>query len=165
MSYQPTTDPRYLETIRSWLSFGSEVLTLVRYRCGAGSREYQLVSSFEALISRLNELPAGACVTAIRDPGLSIRGVIDDALITACLAAVPEGVEYLMAETERTTAGRCSWYHYGSGDSLACLLEDLQDSRGRSVVVGRHPEWFHESETVISAVVPDQDGTVRAGPY
>jgi hypothetical protein len=43
---------------------------------------------------------------------------------------VPDGAEYVMFETIPRVAGKCSWYHYGSGESHAELKDDLDQSLG-----------------------------------
>ena len=165
MSYGPTTDPIFLGTLESWLRSQREILVEVRYRRAAGSLDFELFCSFAALMTRMGELPAGACVFAFRKPQLPLRGVVDDAFIAKCLGEIPEGAEYLMAETVKRVHGRHAFFHYGSGESHAELRDDLEESRGTPVAAGLYPPVLEESPDVISAVVPDPDGVVRAGPY
>lgn len=141
------------------------MLVLIRYRYGAGSRSYELFISFETLSQRIRTLPAGACVTAFKHPQLPLRGIVDDEFITRCLNTIPDGAEYIMTETVLTVAGKMSWFHHGTNDSHACLREDLEDSRGVPVAVGLHPDTLVKTDDIIHAVVPDEDGSVKAGPY
>lgn len=165
MAHAASTDPNFLATIESWCSDQSEVLALVRFRCGAGSREYRLFSSFSDLHEMIQKAPNGACITVFRNPKLPLRGVVDDIFIESCLAAIPDGAEYLMFETVPVVAGKHSWYHYGSGETLAALKDDLQESVGLPVVVGYHPSMSARPTEAVDGVVPDADGMVRAGPY
>src|SRR5215471_10816871 len=101
MSYLATTDVKFLETLEGWFGSQSEVLIEIRYRCGAGSQDFELFPSFQALSERIRELPAGAYVTAFRRPQLPLRGVVDDSFMAKCLQNIPDGAEYLVAETVR----------------------------------------------------------------
>lgn len=165
MSYGPTTDKKFLGTLESWFQSQPEILVLIRIRCGAGARDYEFYTSFDALLKRIHELSPGTCIIAFKQPQLPLRGIVDDEFIAKCLSTIPDGAEYLMVETVQRVAGRMSWFHYGSDSTHAGLRDDLKDSRGVPVAVGLHPPWLHDTENVISAVVPDADGVVRAGPY
>jgi hypothetical protein len=165
MSCAPTTDPNFLGTLEDWFRNQSEVLIEIRYRCGAGSQDFELLPSFQALFQRIRELPLGACVTAFRKPQLPLRGVVDDNFVAKCLKHIPDGSEYLVAETVRRVYGRYSFYHCGSGESHAELRDDLEECRGAPVAAGLFPPVLERSSDVITAVVPDADGVVRAGPY
>ena len=165
MAHAASTDPMFLQTIEAWCSVQPEVLALVRFRCGAGSRDWRLFSSYSQLLEMIQTAPAGACITVFKSPNLPLRGVVDEALIDNCLAAIPDRIEYLMIETVQTVAGKCSWYHYGSGQSHAELKDDLQGSVGRPVVVGYHPSMSAGPTEAVDGVVPDTDGLVRPGPY
>ena len=101
MSYVPTTDPEFLGPLERWFQSQSEILVLIRVRCGGGAKDFELFSIFEALLRRIHELPLGTCITAFRQPQLPLRGVVDDEFIAKCLDSVPDGSEYLMVETVR----------------------------------------------------------------
>lgn len=165
MPHVASTDPEFLRTIESWCSVEPEVLALVRFRCGAGSREYRVFSSYSALLEMIRGAPAGACITVFRHLNLPLRGVVDELFIQKCLAAMPDATEYLMFETVPTVAGKASWYHYGSGESHAELKDDLEQSIGLPVIVGYHPSMSVGPTQAVDGVVPDSDGVVRAGPY
>ena len=102
---------------------------------------------------------------AFREPQLPLRGVVDESFVTKCLEHIPDGSEYVLAETVRRVYGRHSFFHCGSGESHAELRDDLEESCGAPVAVGLYPPVLEESVDVIRAVVPDADGVVRAGPY
>ena len=165
MSHTSAFDSRFLETLATWLYDQTEVLVEIRYRRGGGSRYFEFFASFEGLSQRLRELPAGACITALRRPQLPLRGVVDDAFITRCLSSIPHGVEYLVVETVRRVYGRYSFFHCGSGETHRELRDDLEESRATPVAVGLFPPVSELSAEVIRAVVPDPDGIVRPGPY
>ncbi len=70
-----------------------------------------------------------------------------------------------MVERVQRAYGRHSFYHCGSGESHAELRDDLEESRGTLVAAGLYPPVLERSTEVVHAVVPDEDGVVRAGPY
>jgi hypothetical protein len=158
-------DPKFLATLEDWLKHQDEVLIEIRYRCGGGSQDFELFPSFQALAERIRELPQGACVTVFRKPQLPLRGIVDDGFVAKCLDDIPDGSEYLVAETVRRVYGRHSFFHCGSGESHAELRDDLEECRGAAVAAGLYPPVLERSADVLSAVVPDEDGVVRAGPY
>jgi len=60
VSYAPTTNPEFLGTLEDWFRSQNEILIEIRYRRGAGSQDFELFSSFQALSERVRELPPGA---------------------------------------------------------------------------------------------------------
>jgi hypothetical protein len=165
MSYAPSTDKRFLATLDEWLRSQREILLLIRYSHAAGSKDFEFFSTFEALTERLRSLPPRTCVIAFRQPQLPFRGVVDESFITTCLSAIPDGSEYLVADTTRRTAGAASWFHHGAGESHAELREELESLRGHAVAAGLYPPWLEDTDDVISAVVPDEHGVVTTGVY
>ena len=165
MSYRSSTDKSFLATLGEWLRSEREILLLIRYSHMAGSKDFEFFSSFEALTERLTSLPPRTCVIAFRRRQLPIRGVVDDNFVTACLSGIPDGSEFVVAESTRRTVGGVSWLDFGAGESHAELREVLDDSRGRAVAAGLYPPWLEDSDVVISAVVPDEHGVVTTGVY
>lgn len=165
MSYAPTTDPNFLARLKEWLRSRPEILVLIRYSHMAGSKDFEFFSSFESLARRIEKLPSLACIIAFREPQLPLRGIVDDRFIESCLSMIPDGSTYLLVETAPRSVGGVSWLHHTDGESHAELQEDLEDSRGASVVVGVYPPWIEDTDDVISAVVPDDQGRVNGGVY
>jgi len=165
LSYVSTTDPNFLNTLEKWLQVQPEILILIRYSAAAGSRDFEFFRSFSDLLARLHKLPHRACVTAFHQPQLPFRGLVDDEFISKCLNNIPDGAEYLVAETVQRTYGSQSWFHHSAGMSHGELREELKTSRGTRVAVGLYPDWLEDNENVISAVVPDEDGVARVGIY
>src|SRR5580698_8613083 len=163
MSHVPTTDPKFLGTAKSWFHSQPEILVLIRYWHAAGNKDFEFFCSFQEFSQRLAELPPLACVIVFRQPQLPIRGVVNDAFIARCLQSIPDGSEYLVTETVQRVIGHVSWFHHAEAESHAELREDLEDCRGAPVAVGLDPPWLHDTEDVISAVVPDEHGVVRPG--
>jgi len=161
-----STDATFLDTLGRWLQTSSEILLAIRYSRAAGAKSFEFFSSFDAVLQRIRGLPAEASITAFRQPQLQLRGIIDDGFISRCLSSIADGTEFLVVETVQRSAGRASWFHEMAGESHAELREALEDSRGRSVAVGEYPRLeSKDSPDIISAVVPDEHGTVRLGVY
>jgi len=165
MSYASSTDKKFLGSLDEWLRSQREILVFIRYSHAAGSKGFEFFSSIETLMERLRGLPPRTCVIAFRQPQLPIRGVVDDSFITTCLSTIPDGSEFLVADTICRTAGRASWFHHGAGETHAELREELEDLRGHTVAAGLYPPWLEDTADVISAVVPDEHGVVTTGVY
>jgi hypothetical protein len=150
--------------VEEWFRKRRDLLVLIRYAYMAGNRDLEVIPAFEALRTRMARLAPRTSITVFRDHQLPLRGVVDDAFIQACLAAIPDGTEYVVAETGLTTAGGQSWFHHASGTSHGELRDSLERSRGKSVLVGEYPP-FTDSDAVVTAYVPDPDGVVRPGAY
>jgi hypothetical protein len=58
-----------------------------------------------------------------------------------------------------------SWFHHEAGVSHAELREALEASRGALVAVGLHPPVLEDSDDVVAAIVPDENGIVSIGVY
>ena len=165
MSYSSTTDQRFLAVLQEWIQGQREILILIRFSRAAGSKSFEFFSAREILFERLQGLPPGTCITAFRQPQLLLRGVVNEQFITTCLDNIPDGSEFLVKETGLRTAGCASWFHHTNGESHTALREELEDSRGLHVAVGRYPPWLVDTDDVISAVVPDEYGIVVTGIY
>jgi hypothetical protein len=165
MANASATSAPFLGTLRDWLDAGLEILILIRHPNAGGSKDFELHSSFETLNSRLCTLAPRTSVIAFRDPQLPIRGIASQALADQCLAAIPDGTEFLMWETETTQYGTAAWRHWVAGETHAELVEAILESGGRSVAVGPYPPWLVDGPTVVSVIVPDPDGSVVAAAY
>jgi hypothetical protein len=165
MGYASARDPEFLGTLRSWLASQPEILVLIRYSYAAGSKEFELISSYAEATERLALLPPRTCVIAFREPQLPIRGEVTEQFVEECLGRVTEGTEFLVLEAEATQHGSRSWRHWDAGTSHAELRDVLISSFGRSVAVGLYPPWLEDNDNVISAVVPDENGVVVTGIY
>jgi len=164
-AYTSTADSKFLETLESWFHVQPEILVLFRYPYAAGTKEFVFFSSFQNLKEGIRPLPTRTSVVAFRKPQLPLRGIVDDQFIARCLSNIPEGSEFLITETVRRVYGKMSWFHNSGGVSHAELQEELADCRGTSVAVGLYPPWLDDSDDVVSAIVPDEDGVVRPGAY
>ncbi len=160
-----TGDKQFLETLEGWLRSQSEIMILVRYSRAAGNKSFEFFTSFEALRGRLAQLKAETSVTAFRTPQLPLRGRVDDEFIGRCLSRIPAGSEFLVLELDPRMATQQCLLRHEAGESPDELKQVLEGLRGRLVAVGEYPPWLKESPDVISAYVPNQDSTVKAGVY
>jgi hypothetical protein len=160
-----TTDNKFLKTLEDWLRGQEEIMILVRYSRAAGSKSFEFFTSFAALRERLARLNAETSVTAFRKPQLPLRGRVDDEFIGKCLSSIPAGSEFLVLETDPRMAVQQWFSRYEAGESHDELRQVLEGLRGRLVAVGEYPQWLKDGPDLISAFVPHQDGTVKAGVY
>jgi hypothetical protein len=165
MAYVSSNDPKFLATLQNWLRNQPEILVLFRYSHAAGSKDFELFTKFEMLSARLCELPPRTCIIAFKKMQLPLRGVVDNEFIAQCLSSIPEGSEFLVLETIRKAYGCASWFHWAAGESHTELRQELEELRGSPVAIGQYPPWLDDSDDVISAVVPDEHGEVKAGVY
>jgi hypothetical protein len=165
MSYIASGDQRFLATLEDWLRSQPEILVLIRYSHAAGSKDFEFFTSFDTLLNRIRQLPSLTSIVAFRQRQLPLRGIVDDSFITSCMTHVPNGSEYLVVEATRRTYGRESWFHWEAGDSHDELRLELEGLRGCLVAAGLYPPWLQDTDDVISAVVPDEQGVARAGIY
>jgi hypothetical protein len=160
-----TTDRKFLKTLEDWLRGQSEIMILIRYSREAGNKSFEFFTSFAALRERLARLKAETSVTVFRKSQLPLRGRVDDEFIGKCLSLIPAGSEFLALETDPRMATQQWLFHHEAGESLDELQQVLEGLRGKLVAVGEYPQWLNDSADVISAYVPHQDGTVKAGVY
>jgi len=165
MAYDSTTSPIFLAAVRAWIAASGEILVMIRFSASGGAKSFEFFGSFISFQDRLASLPSRTCVIAFRDKQLPLRGVVDDDFTANALTLLPEGKEWLAAALSRTFAGSASWFDYGEGETKSELREELEARSGESTAFGPYPPWLHDSEAVISAVVPDPDGTVVTGIY
>jgi hypothetical protein len=165
MGYTSTNDPDFREQAARWIAERQEASGLIRFSHAAGSKSFEFFDSAAAFQARLQELPSRTCVTIFGERQLPLRGVVDDDFIRQASASIPDGTEYLVAGLELVQYGQATWYHYRSGETADDLRGDLDDMRGELVAVGPYPPWLEDDENVISAVVPNPDGTVTTGVY
>ncbi|MGL9621434.1 hypothetical protein QRQ56_25795 [Bradyrhizobium sp. U531] len=154
-----TTDSAFLSALENWLRSRPEILVMIRYSGAAGRKEFEFFSSYESLARRLNQLPPSTSIIAFREPQLPLRGLADADFTSTCLSSLSDNSEFLVVETR----GRDSCW--AAGETHSELRNELQDLTGRPVAVGPYPPWLIDSDEVISAVVPDEDGVVKRGLY
>ena len=165
MGYQSTNDPAFQAKTARWIAERHEVLALIRYSHAAGSKDFEFFDSVEAFAARLRELPPRTCVTVFGERQLPLRGRVNDDLIRQALALVPDGTEFAIVGLERVRYGEYAWYPHTTGETSVELGQELREKREELVAVGPYPPWLEDGENVVSAVVPNPDGSVTTGVY
>jgi len=141
------------------------MLLLIRYHAAAGSKSFEFFNTYEAIQERIRNLSSRTCVVAFRDQQLPVRGTVDSDLASTALANIPDGTEWLAVSLHLTKMGAASWFHDVAGETHSELREALEDNAGKVMAIGPYPPWLEDSETAISAVVPEPDGNVVTGIY
>lgn len=161
-----TLDPAFQATVEKWLREQAEILVVILWPNAGGARSYEFFKDPGAFALRLQALQPRTSVIVLKEPQLPVRGSVDESLIRRAIEAVPEGAEYLIAGLDVVTDGSGSWFPNKAGDVREEFVQDLRDWRPHvRVAVGLHPTWWEDREGVISAYVPDADGTVRPAAY
>ncbi len=165
--HRSTDDAAFRSAVDGWIIDNGEVLAVIRFAGGAGSKSFEFFTSIDALIRRINELPPSASVTVIAERQLPIRGRVDDDFIQRALTSNRHGDEWLIVCLDQIKMGAASWYHDFAGDSNEEMATELRDEYcyGNRVAVGPYPEWLEDSKTVITAYTPNPDGSVAVGAY
>jgi len=166
-SYQSTTSPAFLSVVESWIAERGEVLALFRFSRAAGNRSWEFFNSFDAFKKRLGEQRQETCVIVFREHDLTTRGLVDDAFISQALSVFQERADWMLVCLDKITMGSASWYHDNPIETREELEEELRDDFcfGKTVAIGKEPDWLEERAGLISAVVPHEDGTVVTGIY
>lgn len=165
MPYESTNNAVFQSTVASWIAEKHEVLAMIRFHAAAGSKSFEFFDSFEAFRTELGQLPPRACVTVFRERQLPVRGRVDADFINQALASIPDGTEYLLVGLELITVGKAWWFYDSAGETHAELSEELEGQFGQLVAVGPYPPWLEDNEDIVSAVVPDSDGSIHTGVY
>jgi hypothetical protein len=165
MGYQSTDHPGFQGTAARWLAEHSEILAMIRYSRAGGAKSFEFFQSVDSFRNRINALSPATCVILFRDRQLPLRGRVDDDFISRACAVVPDGGEFLIVGLERVVYGVAEWFPDAAGETHAELREALQEMRGQAVAVGMYPPWLEDNDSVVSAVVPNPDGSVETGVY
>jgi hypothetical protein len=165
MPYQSTQSQCFRDTIHDWITQDGEILAIIRFSHAAGAKSFEFYTDGVSLYTRLDKLPPKTCVVIVKEPAFPLRGKVDDKFINEAKSMIDDGEEYQIIGLELTKIGKASWYHEASGDQASELHEHLESVRDEIIAFGKVPNWLHDSDTIISAVVPEPDGTVICGVY
>lgn len=161
MSYQSTSNSKFLTTVENWIHTNKEVLVWFQYY-GAGNNDFEFFYSIEGFQNRLQELTSRDYIIVFGQRQLRFRGNVDASFIDRALESVPDhGKEWLLVGTEkRQYAGSSfsySFYPHSTGQTHEELRESLNDFVGERVAFGLFPPC-EDNQYVISAVIPEADG-------
>lgn len=148
---------RFLDTVHAWIAENAEVLVVLRYLHGAGSKDYALIGSsttFDLLVERC---PPGTDIIVFKEPQLPVRGIVDDTLASRLQEAMKDDDEYLIIDMREVRTGDPR--RTGHSDSMESLASDLEYLHGRNVAGGICPPfWEADSPVMISASKGGIDG-------
>lgn len=148
---------RFLDTVRAWIAENGEVLVVLRYLHGAGSKDYALIDSSTTFDLLVEHCPLGTDIIVFKEPQLPVRGIVDDALASRLRSVLKHDDEYLIIDMTEVRAGDPR--RAGHCDSMECLASDLEYLHGRDVAGGVCPPfWEADSPVMISASKGGIDG-------
>jgi hypothetical protein len=165
MRYLSSNDMAFRSKAGDWLVENGEISALIRFSVSAGNKSFEFFTSLSAFLDRLSRLPRRTCVTVFRRPQLPLRGRVDEEFVVTALEKITGGTEYLIAGLEPVTYGKMSWLRFMGGVGPAALREDLAEFCGEKIAFGAYPPWLDETGDVVSAIVPELDGSVVSGIY
>ena len=110
-------------------------------------------------VTRLERLPPKASIIVFKARQFPLRGPVD---IAEAMACIPDGTEFVLLIFD--VSGQ-SIVEHREGISHEELRDYLEEYRDQLVALGPFPPWLEDNDEVISAVVPDRDGTLRMGVY
>jgi hypothetical protein len=153
-----TNEEDFLRRVRSVFA-APEVLVVVRYVYGAGSRDFLILRNMGELQSLIGKLRNRDSVVVMKSFEKIKEGTVDQAFIEAAAAAFKKGCWILL--------GKDNFKHtapWAYAESEGELREELQNRLGNHVCIVDEPNYISDEHS-ISAYVPDDDGTVRPGAY
>ena len=156
-------DKNFLNTIEQWFAARNDVFVVARFSRKAGEKAYFWFEKFSSFRAQLDLFPPETDVIVFRDNQFPLRGLVTDNLIRQALDLIPDNTEAMVVNTMKPPD--CEVYVWGD-DTHAELLETLQDIVGEPASIGFYAPWYNsDNETMISALVPLPDGTLKRGAY
>ncbi len=169
MANQPTSSSTFLTTVSNWIQENDEVLVLIRYSSAAGNKDFEFHTSFETFDAKLSMLKPRDSVIVFRERQLPFRGTVDPDFVRNALELVPEGIEWLLlcSKIREYSYENCKYgyYPHKAGETHEELVESLHEFDGAQIALGNYPPWLEDNESVISAIVPEPDGSMVVGVY
>lgn len=166
MSYLSANDSIFLSTVEAWLKQQGEVGALIHFSSAGGAKSFEFFYSLQEFKARLNELPSKTWIDVFEDKQLPLRGKVDEQFIDLALREIPEHENgNLVTGLDLATYGAASWHHFLWGNDLEDLRENLEFCRDQRVAVGIFPWWIDNPSQIVSAIVPEADGSLIVGIY
>ena len=155
-----TQDPAFLDEVRQLASNNEEILILVRYVYGAGSRDFVLLDSMTKFSDLLQCCRERDSVTVMKSFNVICRGIVTDDFIVSAIADYESDKSWILIGGDN--------YEYTAdwafAESEAELKEELDARLGNEVCIVSEPDHWSETDAM-TAYVPDSDGVVRPGAY
>jgi hypothetical protein len=154
-----TTDQTFQQAVQDLLGCG-EILVVIRYVYGGGSREFRFfrdISKFRSTLARLRRRDSVVVMKSFREV---IEGTVDAPFIDAAANRYQEGEYWILLDDDAPKYVGKEYYV----SSRAELVADLKAMLGHRVRLIEQPDYTSEEQS-IGAYVPDPDGVVRPGAY
>jgi hypothetical protein len=156
-------DSNFLSTVKQWLEEYHDTFVVARYSAMAGAKEYFWFKTWHAFRTQLDHFPPQTHVSVFRDNQFPLRGIVNPEFIRQTLIFIPDHSEAMVTSGLEPSDEAVSLW---GPDTHAEMLDTLQDLVGEPVSVGFYAPWHKlDSETMISALIPLSDGTIRRGAY
>lgn len=165
MARTSSQDPMYRAKVRSWIETEGEILLLIRFPNMGGAKSWEFMTTFEQYEQRITQLQPRTSIIVFRNHPLPLRGVADAQFIEHALAMMHSGNEYVLVGLDLIERYGFTEYPTFYIDTQAELRESLADSFGQRMAFGPYPDWLQDGEFVISAYIPDVDGTIHGAAY
>ena len=163
-----TADESFLSQIKDWLEADGELFVVVRLPNAGGSKSYEHFKSMSSFTDRLSQLASATSIVVCKGLHLPLRGIVTQSYVSSALNQIPDGSEWLIVRETRYTCGAASWFPDSVGDTHQELEAELQNDTyfGHPVRAGIVPPWWEgDSDTIVSAYVPNADGSVTPAAY
>ena len=163
-----TSDTDFLSTVARWLDADREVFVIVRLPNAGGSKSYEHFTSLSGFTDRIMELSPSTSIIVCKGNHLPLRGNVDNDFISVAVSRIPDNTEWLIVRETIYVCGAARWFPDSVGDTHGELTTELRDETyfGHPVRVGAAPPWWEgDSETIISAYVPNADGSITPAAY
>lgn len=125
-------------TIEGWIEATKEVLVELYIPHSSGSGTCYFISSFTQFKELVERAHPGAIFFILRQPQLTIRGIVDDGFIERAMEVIPDGIYYAIAKPavypEEVT-------FLEGGHTRIELKRDLKKYQGNLVHVGKEPPF------------------------
>lgn len=141
-----------------------ELLILLRYSGGAGSKDFIIINSEEEFNQFLKKRTARTSITIFKKFETLTKGLVTDDFIRASLLNLKESKNFdwiVMFPEIKDKWGNIDW---SFEENKAELEEILRLQIGDYVRILKEPDWLDE-EAIFHAYVPDEDGEVIPGAY
>jgi hypothetical protein len=160
---QSVFDSSFLNTVEQWFTACGDIFVVARYSKMAGARYYFWFKKFDTFRAQLDLFPSQTDVIVFRDNQFPLRGIVDESLIGQALNLIPDKTEAMIAGSLEPPDSRVSIW---AADTHTEMLDVLQDKKAEPASIGFYAPWHEpDNESMISAVVPLPDGTLKRGVY
>lgn len=129
-------------TVASWIAATGEVLVILRYLCGAGSKDFVICKTDAEFAGLVERAPEGADIIVFRNRQLPLRGIAGEEFIKKATALVPDGVEYLIVRTKPSIEDDPAETGV-LGDTHRDMFEDIRNSfMDCEIALGECPNYI-----------------------